>query len=130
VGLIVTGALGVVLTLLFMLMIAFGGMVALLDKEATDSLPGFGVMGIWGLVALVLSAFDIYAGLQMRKLQGWGLSMAGAIVAMILCFSPCCLLGLPIGIWAVLVLIDEDVKRAFAPGGAAPPYGGPPPPTA
>ena len=48
--------------------------------------------------------------------------MAGAIVAMLPC-SGCCLLGLPIGIWAIIVLIDSDVKRAF--NGGAGGYGGP-----
>ena len=125
VGLIVTGALGVVTTLILLVMVAFGGLVALVDKDSAESLPGIGITAIWMLVGLVVSVFVIYAGLQMRKLQGWGLSMAGAILAMIPCISPCCLLGLPIGVWAVLVLIDEEVKRSFDTGGAGPSFGGP-----
>jgi hypothetical protein len=131
--LIVTGALGVVTSVVLLMMVAFGGMVALLDKDSVESLPGIGVTAIWMLVGLVLSAFVIYAGLQMRKLQGWGLSMAGAVLAMVPCLSPCCLLGLPIGIWAVMVLLDDEVRRAFDTGGAGQPPGpppGPPPPYA
>ena len=77
----------------------------------------------FGVISLALSALVAYAGWQMRQLRNWGLSMAGAIVAMIPC-SGCCLLGLPIGIWAIVVLIDNDVKRAFR-GGPVGGYGGP-----
>ena len=30
--------------------------------------------------------------------------------------SACCLLGLPMGIWALIVLIDNEVKRLFDGG--------------
>ncbi len=33
--------------------------------------------------------------------------------AMIPCVSPCCLLGLPLGIWALIVLVKPEVKAAF-----------------
>ena len=36
-----------------------------------------------------------------------------AIVAMIPRISPCCLLGLPFGIWALVVLSNGTVKAAF-----------------
>jgi hypothetical protein len=39
--------------------------------------------------------------------------MAASIIAMIPCVSPCCLLGLPIGIWALVVLMKPEVKSAF-----------------
>jgi len=129
VGLMVTGALGAVSALIFLLMLAFGGIVALAGQDAANDLPGIGVSAVWMLIGLAVSGFVVYAGMQMRQLQGWGLSLAGAIVAMIPCISPCCILGLPIGIWAILVLIDNDVKGAFGVGGGGMPPGGygPPP---
>ncbi|MDP8924982.1 MAG: hypothetical protein M3O34_19215 [Chloroflexota bacterium] len=60
----------------------------------------------------------------MRALRSWGVAMAGAILAIVPC-GPCCLLGLPFGIWAILVLIDDEVKQAFAT--TPPPPTGPPP---
>jgi hypothetical protein len=39
--------------------------------------------------------------------------LAAAIVALIPCFSPCCLIGLPIGIWALVVLSKPEVKSQF-----------------
>jgi hypothetical protein len=38
--------------------------------------------------------------------------MAGAVAAIVPC-SICCILGLPMGIWAIIVLIDQDVKHSF-----------------
>ena len=55
--------------------------------------------------------------------RDWGLRLAGAIVAM-LPRTPCCIIGLPIGIWAVIVLIDNEVKAAFDRGGPSGGYGG------
>jgi hypothetical protein len=118
VGLIVSGAVGIALTLLWMLLIGVFGLAAMANSEVRDALPGVGVSMGWGVVSLALSGLVTYAGWQMRQLRGWTLSMAGAIIAMLPC-SGCCLLGLPIGIWAVVVLIDQEVKRAFegGPGG-------------
>ena len=41
-----------------------------------------------------------------------GISPA-SILAMIPCLSPCCLIGLPIGIWALVILMKPEVKAAF-----------------
>jgi hypothetical protein len=49
----------------------------------------------------------------MKRLENHGMSMAAAIIAMVPCISPCCLIGLPIGIWALTVLNDPSVKAAF-----------------
>ena len=65
------------------------------------------------LIALAAGVVIIYGANQMRKGRNWGISMAAAIIAMIPCVSPCCCLGLPVGIWAIIILIKEDVKQAF-----------------
>lgn len=126
IGLMLTGGLSILTTLALMAIMAVGGAATIADPELRDALPGIGVSMALSIVALILEAAIVYAGVQMRKLQSWGLSLTGAILAMLPCL-PCCLLGLPIGIWAVIVLIDDDVKRAFA-GGGAPPGGYEPPP--
>jgi hypothetical protein len=48
----------------------------------------------------------------MKSLRGYGYAMTGAIVAMLPC-NLCCLLGLPFGIWAIMAMSREEVKRAF-----------------
>jgi hypothetical protein len=56
----------------------------------------------------------IVGGIKMLKLENYALSMAAAIVAMIPCCSSCCcLIGLPMGIWALVALNDPNVKIAF-----------------
>ena len=73
-----------------------------------------GGMGIASnIIGLLIGAFIIYAMTKMMRLEQWGLSMGGAILAMIPCLSPCCVLGLPFGIWAIVVLTQPDVKAAF-----------------
>ena len=60
---------------------------------------------IWGLIVL-------FGGLQMKSLKNRGFVIFSCIWAMLPC-SLCCLLGIPFGIWALVVVNDETVKRAF-----------------
>jgi len=39
--------------------------------------------------------------------------VVASILAMVPCISPCCLLGIPIGIWALVVLMKPEVQQAF-----------------
>jgi hypothetical protein len=39
--------------------------------------------------------------------------MTAAILAMIPCLSSCCIVGLPLGIWALVVLSKPEVKSEF-----------------
>ena len=73
-----------------------------------------GAMGIiFSAVQLALSAFYIFASTKMRKLESYGLVMIATILSMIPCVSPCCCVGLPIGIWILVVLAKPEVKAAF-----------------
>jgi hypothetical protein len=49
---------------------------------------------------------------SMMRLRGYGYAMASTIVAMLPC-TLCCLLGLPFGIWSLVVLCRPDVRDAF-----------------
>jgi uncharacterized Tic20 family protein len=64
-------------------------------------------------IALVVGVFIIFGAMKMMKGQSYGMSLTAAIVAMIPCLSACCIVGLPIGIWATVVLSSADVKNAF-----------------
>ena len=50
---------------------------------------------------------------QMKALENYPLALTASILAIIPCLSPCCLVGLPIGIWAIVVLSKPEVKAAF-----------------
>jgi hypothetical protein len=50
----------------------------------------------------------------MKRLQGYWLAVAGSILAILV--SPANLIGLPIGIWALVVLSQRHVREAFGKG--------------
>lgn len=75
---------------------------------------GQGVAIVWNVFSLVVSGFLIFAGLQMKNLQRHTVCMVAAIVALIPCItSPCCVLGIPVGIWALVLLLKPEIKAAF-----------------
>jgi hypothetical protein len=51
--------------------------------------------------------------MKMQKLENHQLAFTASILAMIPCVSPCCFLGLPFGIWALVVLNKPEVKSQF-----------------
>jgi hypothetical protein len=65
------------------------------------------------IVGVGVGVLILIGALKMKKLENYGLAMVASIVAMIPCLSPCCLIGLPIGIWAVVILSKPEVKAAF-----------------
>jgi hypothetical protein len=66
-----------------------------------------------GVISILISGVILFGGIKMRKLENYGLAMAASIVAMIPCISPCCVIGLPVGIWAMIILSKPEVKGAF-----------------
>ncbi len=121
IGLVITGVIGILFALFRMLGSLFGFGMANFQNMG-DIGPGaeyaryfVGGAGIvFGIVILVTSVFVIWAALQMKQLRGWTLSVVGSIVAMVPCLGPCCIVGIPIGIWALVVLMKPEVKAAFA----------------
>ncbi len=73
---------------------------------------GKGWVVILILGSLVLGILLLVAGLKMKKLQSFGLAMTACVLAM-LPVHCCCLLGLPFGIWGLVVLNKPEVKDAF-----------------
>ena len=70
------------------------------------------VMLIVLVSAFVCGILMILAALKMKRLQAYGLAVAASILAIIV--SPSNLIGLPIGIWALVVLSQREVRAAFA----------------
>jgi len=66
------------------------------------------------LLGLVLSVLILIGAIKMRSLQSYEFSMTAAIVAMLPCVTSCCLIGLPFGIWALVVLAKPEVKSHFS----------------
>ncbi len=65
------------------------------------------------VLGILSSIFVIFASIQMMRLQTWPLALAGAIVVMPPYLSGCWCLGLPVGIWSIVVLVNQNVKASF-----------------
>ncbi|HEY1662081.1 MAG TPA: hypothetical protein VGI03_06655 [Verrucomicrobiae bacterium] len=65
------------------------------------------------LFGIAVSILIWFAAARMMALRTYELAVAGAVLAMIPCLSPCCCIGLPIGIWALIVLRNNEVKTHF-----------------
>ena len=63
---------------------------------------------------VLLNLFIIVCGVQMMKLQSWGLCVTGSVLAMLNIGSCCCVLGLPVGIWSLMVLMSPEVMTIFS----------------
>jgi hypothetical protein len=66
---------------------------------------------VWIITGLLTTVGSI----KMMKLSGSGLAKLGAILSMLPIFSwCCCFLGVPVGIWAFIVLSNPAVKDGFS----------------
>jgi sorbitol-specific phosphotransferase system component IIC len=64
------------------------------------------------ILAIILAGIILVGAVKMKRLENYGLAMAASIIAMLPC-SLCCIAGLPIGIWSLVVLSKPEVKSAF-----------------
>jgi hypothetical protein len=71
------------------------------------------VRSIWGGILVLAACFVLYGAIQMKRMRSYGMALAAAIVAAIPMLGPCCIVGIPFGIWAIVVLSKPEVKRAF-----------------
>ena len=116
IGLIVLAILGFLLQVAGLVMNLLGASFVpqgQMEQPAwTQMMHGAGAV-VGAIIGIAMSILILFGGLKMKKLESYGLAMTCSIVAMIPCISPCCLIGLPIGIWAVVVLSKPEVKSAF-----------------
>jgi hypothetical protein len=117
IGLLITAAVGGVGAFLGLMARLLGfGIGAMMSRSVEEQFAhwltgGFGIF--FSTLALLVAGFIIYAALEMQNLRQWGLAVAASVVAMLPCVSPCCIIGLPVGIWSLVILTRPDVKAAF-----------------
>ncbi|MGA2786659.1 MAG: DUF4339 domain-containing protein [Verrucomicrobiota bacterium] len=74
----------------------------------------YGPLGaVESLFGLALSVLILIGAARMQSLRSREFAFAAAIMAMVPCLTPCCLIGLPFGIWALVVLNKPEVKSQF-----------------
>ena len=69
-----------------------------------------------GIIAgsiLVVNLLILIGAISLHLRKSYGLAMMGAILSLIPCLSPCCIGGIPLGIWALIVMSDPDVRSSF-----------------
>jgi hypothetical protein len=119
VGLIVTAALGLLAAVAGLLMNTLGITMGAAGMQGSEDMPEWinmmsGGLGIvQSILGLAMSVLILLGALKMKKLENYTFSIIATVVAMVPCISPCCLVGLPIGIWALVVLNKPEVKSAF-----------------
>ena len=117
IGLMATGGIGIVGQLaglvINLLGAGLGTMAGEGGEEKFESLFSGALAMVSAVLGVIVGAFIIFGGLKMKNLESYGLAVATAIIAMVPCFSPCCVIGLPVGIWALFILMKPEVKAAF-----------------
>ncbi|MGO8763967.1 MAG: hypothetical protein ACLQSR_02390 [Limisphaerales bacterium] len=74
----------------------------------------YGPVGIIdALFGLAVSILIWMGAARMMALRSYEFAVTATVLAMIPCLSPCCLIGLPFGIWALVVLRKPEVKSRF-----------------
>jgi hypothetical protein len=123
IGLIVTailGGLAQIAGILFNLLgIGMSGVAASQGGPDGQELPAWvnmmsgGVGIVFNIIGIIMAVVVFMGAMKMKKLQSFTFVMTATILAMVPCVSPCCWVGLPIGIWALVVLNKPEVKGAF-----------------
>jgi hypothetical protein len=103
IGLIFTGLLGCGLAITGFVLLATGVVKDVPWAEAAGALSPIFFVAIW--------APTVLAGVFMLRRQAYGFVFAYSMLSIV--FSLINLLGLPVGIWAITVLLQDDVKNSF-----------------
>lgn len=82
------------------------------DEGAIVMIQG-GVGVLQSIIGIIIAIVIWMGASKMRQLRSHGFAITASILAMIPCISPCCIIGLPFGIWALVVLLKPEVKQAF-----------------
>ncbi len=120
ISLIAVSAIAIAFGILGLAMDAFlllSGAVEALEARNNGPISEYTQIGIrstWGSVLLVASAFVLFGALKMKALKSYGTAKLAAIVALVPLVGPCCILGIPFGIWALIVLSKPHVRDSFS----------------
>jgi hypothetical protein len=115
-GLIVTAILGFVLQLFALVINVLGVSIGSIQSGRNEAWVNLfsGSIGIMSCVlTMAVAGLILYGAMKMKKLERYGWAITASIFALVPCVSPCCLVGAPFGIWALVVLSKPEVKSAF-----------------
>jgi membrane-bound ClpP family serine protease len=112
IALAAVGGIAILLQLVSLVLSAISLAGAAGSGAGTDVLiPGIS-QAVFGCLGLLFSGFIVFGGIKLMKGESYGICMTAAIFAMLpFCTGACCLLGLPVGIWAIVSMMK--VKDQF-----------------
>jgi hypothetical protein len=124
VGLIVTGGFGIIGGILGLLTPLWMSAMVQWLENAQPGNPGLEQMKamatastisqiLFGVINLAVAGLTIFAAMRMKNLRSHTLAVVMSIISMLPYLSGCCCVGLPVGIWALVVLFKPEVKSAF-----------------
>lgn len=122
-ALLVTAVLGVIAVLLGAV-VAMVGMNAQTNTgdmppemrqimESIKAMQTPALVAIETVIKLAVAGVILIGALKLRKLESFPLVVTAAILAIVPCTSPCCCVGLPVGIWVLVAVFKPHVKSAF-----------------
>lgn len=94
-------------------------MIDLLKKEQQNLRLDKPMNYFWAVLGIALNIAMLLGGLQLKGVSGYGLAMAGTVASLIPIHG-CCCFSIPVGVWALIVLLNPTVKAAFAASGRPP----------
>jgi hypothetical protein len=114
-GIKITAVVGAVLQFAWigMLILGVGGEMVQGGEDAMPVLFGGGIQIAGSFLGILVGIFLWIGATRMEALRSYNLCLVAAILALIPCLSPCCLITLPFGVWALVMLIRPEVKEAF-----------------
>jgi uncharacterized protein DUF4339 len=120
IALIVTAILNLLLGVLSLVYMKtaeefYAGLPEFSDPERQQTLHlMFGPLGTASVVVgIVMSIVILIGAMRMQAAKNYAFAFTGCILAMIPCVTPCCFIGLPFGIWGLVVLCRPAVKSQF-----------------
>jgi hypothetical protein len=120
IGMIVAAALGVAMWIFYLVVNVSTGPDAAALPPAQNEAERMGqVAGFWmgsvgfPIVGTLFMLVILLGAWKMMRAESYGMAMTASILSLLPC-TACCVLGLPFGIWGLVVLNDSDVKACFS----------------
>ena len=104
IGIIINAVIGLGFSL-YMFFLQQGPMGSISQEQGA-------LLKTWNILCLAGHIFCIYGAVQVMNAKQYGLAVASSIVTIVTGLQT--FIGLPIGIWALIVLLKSEVKLGFA----------------
>jgi predicted Zn finger-like uncharacterized protein len=106
---LIIGTLGLLMGGLYVVQAINGGTLLARNNQAVQDPTVYWIIAV---VSLIWGAVVTLGGTKMLQMQSRGSVMVACVFAMLPC-NPCFLAGLPVAIWALVMLTRPGVKEAF-----------------